>query len=152
MGASDSNASSPSSPINYGNSLEDNLAQIDAINSPEKIAEIFVLDILPQIQATGKTDLPRAILLIWLSSAAFLRRLKGDKCDKVIFKEITIVEMRKLYPSSQSLSQAEQDPTSIAISCSTYAPLSLIIPGPDRDKLINMSLTILQPPPPPPPQ
>ncbi len=120
--------------------LDENLAEIDKINSSDKIARIFVLDVLPEIQQAGPT-LPRACILVWPTTAAFLRRLQGDVKEKPVFKEISLADIRKMYPASENLAQAEQSPKAVAISCAVLIPAS-IVPG-QEDKLMNMCLTIL---------
>ncbi len=123
--------------------LDENISEIDKINSADKITRIFVYDVLPAIQQAGPT-LPRACILIWPTTAAFLRRLQGDVQERPVFKEISLAVMRGMYPTSKSLAQAEQTPKAVAISCAVHIQAS-IVPG-QEDKLMNMNLTILQPP------
>ena len=124
--------------------LDANLAEIDRLNTPEVIANIFANDVVPKINATGTTDFPRACLMMWSSTASFLRRLKGNTKDDPTYKEITLAEMRKLYPESKGLTLAEQDPKAVAVSCSVLV-LTSVVQG-QKDSLMNMSLSVLHPP------
>ena len=124
--------------------LDANLAEIDRINTPDAIVTIFANDVVPKINATGTTEFPRACLLVWGSTASFLRRLRGNTNDYPTFKEITLAEMRKLYPTSKALTLAEQNPKAVAVSCSVLIRTS-IVQG-QKDSLMNMSLSILYPP------
>ncbi len=130
----------PSVPVA---TLDENIAEIDKINSSDKVTSIFVYDVLPGIQQAGAT-LPRACILIWPSTAAFLRRLQGDVQEKPVFKEISLEDIRGMHPSSQNLAQAEQNLKTVAISCAVHIQTS-IVPGLE-DKLMTMSLTIIHPP------
>ena len=123
-------------------SLQENLDEIDKINTSDKIADIFIKDIYPQLESNNV--IPNSIMMIWPSTAAFLRRLNGDIDENPTFKKISFEKMKNLFPISKNLDLVETVPGSIAIASVIFMPTSIF--SGKSDSIMPMSLTVLKAP------
>lgn len=116
------------------------IADIDRELTPQRIVELY-----KAARARGfEPGAERCVALIFPSSAAMLRTVRGGEADPVVAEAWTLDQMQQAFPRNiQTLAAFETRPSALLIATAVHLPLDAF--GLGSDKLFTVSITCANP-------
>lgn len=121
--------------------FQQTIAQIDAELTPQRVVELW----RSALSAGFEPKDARCFLLIFPSSAAMLRTVRGSSADPVVAESCTFEQMEQAFPSNaRTLQHFKERPRALLIGTAVHLPMRSLGVASD-DKLFTVSVSCLDP-------